>query len=293
MNRLLNTFAASIKFSKLVPIIKLMKFTKPLATVASLSLSMVMYGAAYGWVFAAALVGVLMIHEMGHVCALRKLGLPAPGPVFIPFVGAAIFIKKIEDRHQEAVMAIWGPLFGIVSALVALGLYKATASPLFMVAAHLAVIINLFNMIPISPFDGGRITQIAGPKFKYIGAGLIGVASIALMQPQILLIWILILDNFKFPRYVRWVVAAAFETVMVILMLTGYSDQPFWADVIDAGLAALITLCYYLADLNDWKEEIDTRPYPNGNVRLRWLACWAATSGILLAIGAFTLAVPK
>lgn len=294
MTRYFNLFFATLKFSKILPILKVLKFTKPLMTAATLSLSLFMYGVAYGWLFGLALIGVLMIHEMGHIVALRRLGMTVPGPVFIPFLGAAIFVPPIENRTDEAYMAMGGPLFGAASVVIALGGYWVTKHPLFMIAAHLAVILNLFNLLPISPLDGGRVTQVMGPKFKYIGAIALLFLSLLIMNPAILLVWILVLDSFKLWRYGKCELGAVCGIIMVILMVAGYSTQHWAIDLIDSLFASFIVFTYWLSDHYAWKQREDVRSYPSADVKTKWFGLWLGTIVVLLALGFYTaMVIPK
>ena len=283
--RINNILLSSLKVSKLLPILKLMKFTKPLATALSVSISTILYGAAYGWTFAVVIMVLLFVHEMGHVAALRYLGKPAPGPVFIPFIGAAIFAKDVGSREEESLMAICGPAVGAASVVVAMILYFATQHPLFAVAAYVGVLLNLFNMIPISPLDGGRVVQVAGPGFIYLGVSVLIAFSLIIAQPMILLIWILILDNFKMPRWVRPMLGGVLWLVMILLMLAGYSTQKVWIDVIDCAVGTLVVLTLYFIDLNNDNGGEAPRAYPALRRRLAWLLAWSALSTALAATG--------
>ena len=138
------------------------KFLK-LGTLGTMLLSFVVYGKFFGWPMGAGLVLLIFIHEMGHALAMTRMGLPFSAPVFVPFFGAWIAMKDMpKDAWVEAVVGIGGPLLGSAGAAVCLGLAIATGSELMYVWAALGFMLNLFNMVPISPMDGGRIVGVFG-----------------------------------------------------------------------------------------------------------------------------------
>jgi Zn-dependent protease len=155
-------FAFLAKMTKLV---KLLKFGKIFLTFATMCLSAFIYSFSMGAWFSTGFVVLLFVHEMGHVIALRFKGLPASAPVFIPFIGAAIFSPSFKGKENESFVGIGGPLLGGVSCLVMFALWKTTPGHpnILLMLSYTATIINLFNLIPLRPLDGGRITQIIGP----------------------------------------------------------------------------------------------------------------------------------
>lgn len=123
LTTLLLIMAKSKYIAVAVKTIKMMKVAKPLVTMITVLLSVLAYGWAYGsWYFAAGLVIMILIHEFGHVIAIRQQGLPAAPMVFIPFLGAAIFVPPLKTRHTEAVVGIGGPLLGTIGAVAAFAL---------------------------------------------------------------------------------------------------------------------------------------------------------------------------
>jgi|SRR3989344_7938443 len=115
--------------------------------------------------FGIGLVVLLLIHEMGHVIALRLRGYESSTPVFIPFLGAAIFAPKFTDRDNEAFVGYGGPLLGSIGAVALFAVWfflptDSVAAQLVLITSYFGVYLNLFNMIPISPLDGGRITGL-------------------------------------------------------------------------------------------------------------------------------------
>jgi Zn-dependent protease len=138
---------------KLVKSLKVMKLGMGAASLAS-------YSWMYGLQFACIIIIALIIHESGHVYAMRRLNIPTKGFYLIPFVGAAALSERdFHSRWEEFVVAIAGPVFGLFSALVPLVLYFMTDYPLWAGVAAWISMFNLFNLLPITPLDGGRVVK--------------------------------------------------------------------------------------------------------------------------------------
>jgi Zn-dependent protease len=131
---------------------------KLLLIVGSALLSVAVYSLAFGWPLAAGFVAILAIHELGHVAAMRRKGFPASAPYFIPLLGAVIFAKRTpRDAAEDAFIGAGGPITGTLASWLSLGLYALTRHPVFAVLAMLGFFIHLFNLVPVTPLDGGRI----------------------------------------------------------------------------------------------------------------------------------------
>jgi Zn-dependent protease len=131
---------------------------KLLLIVGSALLSVAVYSLAFGWPLAAGFVAILAIHELGHVAAMRRKGFPASAPYFIPLLGAVIFAKRTpHDAAEDAFIGAGGPITGTLASWLSLGLYALTRHPVFAVLAMLGFFIHLFNLVPVTPLDGGRI----------------------------------------------------------------------------------------------------------------------------------------
>ncbi|MEO4055149.1 site-2 protease family protein [Solibacillus sp. CAU 1738] len=156
------------KFKFVLVILKVLKFQ----TLISMAVYLWMYALLFGWKFAVALVYLIFIHEMGHTYAARKLKLPVSPAIFIPFVGAAISMKEMpKNAKDEAYLAYMGPVFGLLAFLPAIPLYFYSGDSFWALVIFLGGLINLFNLIPITPLDGGRIA--AGISTKLWAIGLI------------------------------------------------------------------------------------------------------------------------
>jgi Zn-dependent protease len=137
------------------------------------------YSWLFGWPFAAGLVFLIFVHEMGHVIAAKWLGLPVSAPLFIPFVGAAILLKQNpRDAWTEALMAYGGPLAGCIGSWLCWAVALQLQASWIMAVASVSFVINLFNMIPVPPLDGGRICAAVSPWFWLIGLLLLAAAVV-------------------------------------------------------------------------------------------------------------------
>jgi Zn-dependent protease len=163
-------------FSKLKYIPMLLQIGK-FKTFLTMLISIWAYALFWGWSFAAGFVALLFVHEMGHVIALRMQGIRATAPMFIPFLGAFIGMKQLPDNaFAEAVAAYGGPLLGTLGAIGCAGVGLATGNPFWYALASTGFLLNLFNLLPISPLDGGRILGVISPKLWIVGlAGAIGL----------------------------------------------------------------------------------------------------------------------
>lgn len=186
--------------SKLKTLLPLLKFGKFFGTFVSMFISILGYGYAYGWVFGIGLVILIFIHEMGHYMAAKYEKLDVSAPIFIPFVGAAIAMKKQPTNALvEAKVAVGGPLLGSIAVILTLLLFIMTNNTLFLVFTYVGAIINLFNLIPVLPLDGGRIVKAITVAFWMIGYPIILVFLI--YYKSWLALAIIILGGFEVHTY--------------------------------------------------------------------------------------------
>jgi len=130
---------------------------KVLLVAGSVLLSLAAYGLAFGWRFGALFLLILAVHETGHSLAIRRRGLPASLPVFIPFLGALINLRRRpSDAGEEAYIAAAGPLFGLAASYALLFLGAILHAPVLTAAAGFGMLIHIFNLLPVTPLDGGR-----------------------------------------------------------------------------------------------------------------------------------------
>ena len=158
----------------------------------SMLVSVGAYSLFWGWRFAAIFVLLLLVHELGHVIQARREGLPASAPLFIPFVGALIGLRRLPDNaYAEAKLGLAGPVLGSLGALGVYLLGHATGSHLLLAAAYLGFFLNLFNLLPIVPLDGGRAMAALHPALWAVGAVLAVAVAIFLHSPFVILFLLL------------------------------------------------------------------------------------------------------
>jgi Zn-dependent protease len=171
-----------------------------LKTGLSMFLMIGVYSLAFGWKFAVGFVVLLFVHEMGHVIAAKWLGIPVTAPIFIPFLGAAIIMKQNpRDAWTEALMAYGGPLAGCIGSWICWFIAVQTGERWIMAVASVSFILNLFNMIPVPPLDGGRICAAISPWFWLVGLFLLGLSLVYFHSVSSLIIIGLVL-YWAFPR---------------------------------------------------------------------------------------------
>jgi Zn-dependent protease len=159
------------------------------------------YTLIWGWKFAIGFVLLLLVHEMGHVIQARREGLDASAPLFIPFLGAAIALKELpKDAGVEARVGLAGPVLGTLGTCFAAALWQLTGNELFQALAFFGFFLNLFNLAPVLPLDGGRAMAALTPWMWIVGYALLVVATIAFPNP----IMFLILVFGGLETYRRW-----------------------------------------------------------------------------------------
>ena len=177
-------------------------FKFKLFTVAgSMLVSIGAYALIWGWKFAVGFVLLLLVHELGHVLAAKQQGLPVSAPMFIPFLGALITMKEMpENAWKEAQVALGGPILGSLGAAVCWGIAEAYDSELFMALAFMGFFLNLFNLLPVVPLDGGRAVGALHPAIWLVG--LVALGALAWFAPNPIIILILALGAFEL--WNRW-----------------------------------------------------------------------------------------
>ena len=174
---------------------------KAFATFGSLLVSLGFYALAFGPAFAVGFIALLFIHELGHALVMRQQGIKTTPILFIPFMGAVIGMKEMpKNVYAEAKMALGGPILGSVGALGCIVLYQVTGQPLFVALATVGFWLNLFNLIPVSPLDGGRAMAAISPWGWF--AGLLMLALLFLRVHSIFLGFILLVGGYEV--FNRW-----------------------------------------------------------------------------------------
>jgi len=173
--------------SLFVLVFGLFKFGKIGGMLLTMLIALAVYGSVFGWQYGAGFIALLMIHEMGHFLAARQRTLAVSLPTFIPFVGAWIELKdQPMDVETEAYVASAGPLFGTVAATFVYLWGREAGSGLLLAIAYAGFFLNFFNLIPLSPLDGGRMTAILSPRIWFIGVPV--MLALMLYRPSPLLV---------------------------------------------------------------------------------------------------------
>jgi Zn-dependent protease len=182
-----------LKFgAKLKALLFLLPKIKVFTTSASMLVSIAAYSLIWGWRFAVGFVALIFVHEMGHVLQLRREGIKASAPMFIPFMGAVIWAKSLgEDAAAEARVGLAGPVLGSLGAAALIPVADATGNDLFTALAFTGFFLNLFNLLPVLPLDGGRAMAALSPWMWIIGFAALVALTIAFPNPIILIIVLL------------------------------------------------------------------------------------------------------
>ena len=211
---------------------------KFLGTGATALVSVAAYSLFWGWTFALGFVVLMFVHEMGHVIQLRREGIRASAPMFIPFLGAAVMMKEMpDDALAEARVGLAGPVLGTLGAAVCLAIAEATNSDFLRALAYVGFFLNLINLIPVVPFDGGRAMAAMAPVFWFVGLAAM-VALFFIAANPFLLLFILLgametkhrwkarktrsLEQAAYYRVSprnRWLVGAVYVGLIVVLAL--------------------------------------------------------------------------
>lgn len=183
-----------LKFAKVAFLggLKALKFAKLGPTALSMLVSVWFYAQAWGWRFGLGFVLLIFVHEMGHAAVMRAKGLRTSPIVFIPFVGAFIGIKdQLRDARTEAETAYGGPATGAFAATVCFGVYLVTHSEFWLGLAYAGFLLNLFNLTPITPLDGGRVVTAVSPWLWVVGLVMLGALAATTGSPLLIILCVL------------------------------------------------------------------------------------------------------
>src|SRR5450755_490655 len=177
--------------AKLKTILVFLPKLKVLTTVGTMLVSIAAYTTIWPVTFAIGIVILLLVHETGHVIALRREGIKASAPLFIPFMGAVISARSLGDNAlAEARVGLAGPVLGSIGAGVSLILWQITGHDFWRALGYFGLFLNLFNLLPVVPLDGGRAMAAMTPWMWFVGFAAIIVVAIIAPNP---IIWIIVL----------------------------------------------------------------------------------------------------
>jgi Zn-dependent protease len=194
--------AAILAFlAKIKAILLFLPKIKLLATAGTMLVSIAAYATIWGFQFALGFVLLILVHEMGHVIALRREGIKATAPMFIPFLGAVISARSLGDNAAaEARVGLAGPVLGTIGAAACIPIWHATGNQLFQALAFTGFFLNLFNLLPVIPLDGGRAMAAMAPAVWALG--FLGMVALAIVFPNPVILIIAVIAGYE--TYKRW-----------------------------------------------------------------------------------------
>jgi Zn-dependent protease len=224
---------AALKFGgKLALLGKSLLVLAKFKTALSMLISVALYSVFWGWKFAVGFVLLILVHEFGHVVVLRAQGVKASAPMFIPFLGAFVKVEGPQRSVvQEAVSSLAGPAFGLLGAAGVFVAAQQADSPFLYALAYTGFLLNLFNLAPVLPLDGGRVAGALHPAIWI--AGMLGALALLIFFPSPVAIFILIMGGmetwrrwrdrkagrtgsyFDVPAVTRWRIGAAYAVVVL------------------------------------------------------------------------------
>ncbi|HZX68956.1 MAG TPA: site-2 protease family protein [Candidatus Elarobacter sp.] len=146
---------------------------KLLLSAGSIFLSLWFYALLFGWKFGVIFILQILVHEMGHYMTFRSYGVPVSLPMFIPGLGAFVSSPMTDDPARNAVAALMGPVYGVLAAGACWSCGLITGDPFWIAAAYVGFFLNLFNLIPAYPFDGGRVAGAIDGRIWLVGVALL------------------------------------------------------------------------------------------------------------------------
>jgi len=188
-------------FTAIKGAILLLPKAKLLLTAGTALVSVAAYSLWFGWTFAVGFVALIFVHEMGHVIQLRREGVKASAPMFIPFMGAVITARTLgENALAEARTGLAGPVLGTVGSGVCLVIAEVANSDFFRALAYIGFFLNLFNLLPVVPLDGGRAMAAMAPWMWFLGFGVL--VALDFLVPNFILLIITLFAAMELYR--RW-----------------------------------------------------------------------------------------
>ena len=194
--------AAIVAFlAKFKSLLLLLPKLKLLTTAGTMLVSIAAYGFVFGWPFAVGFVVLLFVHEMGHVIQLRREGIKASAPTFIPFLGAVISARSLGDNAlAEARVGLAGPILGTIGSAACVLVWHATGSDIWRALAFTGFFLNLFNLLPVIPLDGGRAMAAMAPWMWIVG--FLALIPLAVIFPNPIMVLIILFAGLETHR--RW-----------------------------------------------------------------------------------------
>ncbi len=291
IKRWLYAFFATHRMPKAADFIKSTKLIHPTVTFVTALLSAITYSPTMGLYVALGLVFVLSWHEAGHYTSTKKCGYDPRWWWNIPFLGAIMRLPEIDYRIDEAHIAYGGPAAGFWCSSFVSAVWFVFAptysfgfthewSQIIYTVAIASTVLNLFNLIPISPLDGGRISQAMSGYWPHalrvLGFVILVVVTTLTEQPSMVVVWILVIGEFRlsFGKYavtplLRFLIALSLLVVLVFGLVHGYHGATLWSkefwevlgELMYATLGGFMVWTYYARWKhpdeveNDWRNQ--------------------------------------
>ncbi len=237
VKRVTVSFLHALRMPKVADVFKTTNLIEPAFMVVTLILSGVVNAQTMGFGAGFGLIVALSFHEYGHYRAAKKKGYQPEPWWFIPVLGAIMRLPQIHTRLHESYIAYGGPLVGLIFTVVVsvlwyvlkilgvVGIWNEFAN-ILLTTAIVSVVLNLFNLIPLSPLDGGRITQAMNGKWpefmRFTGFVLLIGFTAWTKQATILVVWILVIGQFRtsfrgreYSKFWRLLIASILLTLML------------------------------------------------------------------------------
>jgi Zn-dependent protease len=187
--------------AKIKSILLLLPKIKFLVTAGSMAVSIAAYTTIWGFWFAMGFVVLLLVHEMGHVIQLRREGIHASAPMFIPFLGAVVASKSLgRNALAEARVGLAGPVLGTIGSAACLVIWQVSGNDYWRALGYTGFFINLFNLLPVVPLDGGRAMAAMSPWMWFLG--FFGIVVLAFVFPNPIIFLIALFAAYE--TYRRW-----------------------------------------------------------------------------------------
>lgn len=191
-------------------------------TLFSMLASFAVYWSAWGWRFAAGLIVSMYVHEMGHVAALRRLGIRATAPMFVPGIGAFVRMEQYPaDASEDARVGLAGPIWGAGATLAALAVWHASGAPIWGAIAHASALLNLFNLLPIWQLDGGRALRPLSRPERWLVVGALAGAFAFTREGLLVLLLLVAIARAAAGKPGAGDRRALVEYVVLVLLLSG------------------------------------------------------------------------
>lgn len=162
------------------------------STLFSMLPALGVYWAMFGWRFAAGLIASIYVHEMGHVAALRRFGIAATAPMFLPGLGAVIRSRqRLVNAREEARVGLAGPIWGLGAAVAAFAMYGLTGHPIWAAIGHFGAWVNLFNLMPVWQLDGAHAFKALSRTERWLATAAIAATFLVTREGLLVLVAIL------------------------------------------------------------------------------------------------------